>query len=234
MNHLGVALPPTAEPGVLRVGIDDSPPPPMELGEPGEDDFRGYEVDILEAVAKRLGLELRYRRAVWSQIIEELQGGLIDVICTAATYTPERASALDYGRPYLDMALAFVVRADDPAERPDAVRGRRFAVRSATTAERHILERLEPAAVQTFEYNAETYDALLDGRADAVVDDSPIAAWFVAERDGLRLLGELPGTASQYAMVFAKDSPLRAPLDAELERLENEGRLAEWRRHWFG
>jgi ABC-type amino acid transport substrate-binding protein len=157
-----VALPPTAEPGVLRVGIDDSPPPPMELGEPGEDDFRGYEVDILEAVAERLGLELRYRRAVWSQIIEELKGGLIDVICTAATY-----------------------------------------------------------------------DALLDGRADAVVDDSPIAAWFVAERDGLRLIGELPGTASHYAMVFAKDSPLRAPLDAELERLESEGRLAEWRRTWL-
>jgi ABC-type amino acid transport substrate-binding protein len=205
-----------------------------EPGEPGEDDFRGYEVDILEAVAERLGLELRYRRAVWSQIVEELKGGLVDVICTAATYTPERASALDYGRPYLDMALAVVVREDDPAEGPDAGRGRRFAVRSATTAERHIRERLEPAAVQTFEYNAETYDALLDGRADALVDDSPIAAWFVAERDGLRLLGELPGTASHYAMVFAKDSPLRAPLDAELERLESEGRLAEWRRRWFG
>jgi ABC-type amino acid transport substrate-binding protein len=229
-----VALPPTAEPGVLRVGIDDSPPPPMELGEPGEDDFRGYEVDILEAVAERLGLELRYRRAVWSQIIQELQGGLIDVICTAATYTPERASELDFGRPYLDMALAVVVRGDDAAASPDAVRGRRFAVRSATTAERHIRERLEPAAVQTFEYNAETYEALVDGRAEAVVDDSPIAAWFASERDGLRLAGELPGTASRYAMVFAKGSPLRAVLDTELERIESEGRLEEWRRRWFG
>jgi glutamine transport system substrate-binding protein len=206
----------------------------MELGEPGGDDFRGYEVDILEAVAERLGLELRYRRAVWSQIIEELQGGLIDVICTAATYTPERASELDYGRPYLDMALAVVVRADDPAAGPDDIRGCRFAVRSATTAERHIRDRLEPASVETFECNAETYDALLDGRADAVVDDSPIAAWFFSERGGLRLVGELPGTASHYAMVFAKGSPLRAPLDAELDRLENEGRLTAWRRTWFG
>lgn len=228
-----MAQPATAEPGVLRVGIDDSPPPPMELGEPGEEDFRGYEVDILEALAERLGLELRYRRAVWSQIIEELKRGMIDVICTAATYTPERARELDYGRPYLDMALAVVVRSDDDAECAEAVRGRRFAVRRATTAERHIRERLEPAAVETFEYNAETYDALLDGRADAVVDDSPIAGWFVSEREGLRLVGELPGTASHYAMVFAKDSPLRAPLDAELERLESEGLLEEWRRSWF-
>jgi len=35
-------------------------------------------------------------------------------------------------------------------------------------------------------------------------------------------------------MVFAKGSPLRAPLDAELERLESEGQLEEWRRRWFG
>jgi ABC-type amino acid transport substrate-binding protein len=55
------------------VGIDDSPPPPMELGEPGTPEFRGYEVDILETVAARLGLSLKFRRAVWSQILDELE-----------------------------------------------------------------------------------------------------------------------------------------------------------------
>ncbi len=225
---------PTAEPGVLIVGIDDSPPPPMELGEPGEADFRGYEVDILEAVAERLGVTLRYRRAVWSQIIDELKRGAIDVICTAATYTPERADELDYGRSYLEMALAAVVRDGDEVAGIGTLRGRDFAVRSATTAEEHIREQLEPSAVHTFEYNAETYDALLDGRADVVVDDSPIAGWFASERDDLRLVGDLPGTGSHYAMVFAKDSPLRAPVDAEIERLDADGALAEWRRAWLG
>jgi ABC-type amino acid transport substrate-binding protein len=225
---------PTAEHGFLTVGIDDSPPPPMELGDPGTPEFSGYEVDILESVAERLGLVLRYRRAVWSQILEELQQGVVDVVCTAATYTPERARELDYGRPYLDMALGVVVRDVAPGIAEIAsVRGRRFVVRSATTAEEYIHARLEPARVDTFEYNAETYDALLDGRADVVVDDSPIAVWFVGQRDGLRYLGDLPDTRSYYAMVFAKGSPLRETLDGEVERLDREGMLAEWQRRWF-
>ena len=112
------------------VGIDDSPPPPMELGEPGSAEFSGFEVDILEAVAERLGLTLRYRRAVWSQILDELDRGLIDVVCTAATYTPERARQFDYGRPYLDMALGVVVRDDAPddVDRRGRAPGRRWDV----------------------------------------------------------------------------------------------------------
>jgi polar amino acid transport system substrate-binding protein len=218
---------PTATPGVLMVGIDDSPPPPMDLGEPGSAGFSGFEVDILEAVAGRLGLALRFWRAVWSQILDELERGLIDVVCTTATFTPERARQFDYGRAYLDMALGVVVR-DEEADGGD-VRGGRFAVRNATTAKRCIHERLEPAEVLTFEYNAETYEALLDRRADAVVDDSPIAAWFVGQMDGLRYLHSLPGTESCYAMVFAKRSPLRAPVDAEIERLDAAGTLDTWK-----
>ena len=215
------------------VGIDDSPPPPMELGEPGSAEFSGFEVDILEAVAERLGLTLRYRRAVWSQILDELDRGLIDVVCTAATYTPERARQFDYGRPYLDMALGVVVRDDAPDDVD--LSGSRFAVRSATTAEACIHERFAPSEVLTFEYNADTYEALRDRRADAVVDDSPIAAWFVGR--GLPASGTCtgsPGTESHYAMMFAHGSPLRAALDAEVERLDAAGTLGTWKRRWFG
>ena len=113
-------------------------------------------------------------------------------------------------------------------------RGSRFAVRSATTAEACIHERFAPSEVLTFEYNADTYEALRDRRADAVVDDSPIAAWFVGEIDGLRYLHSLPGTESHYAMMFAQGSPLRAAPDAEVERLDAAGTLSTWKRRWFG
>lgn len=225
---------PTAKPGVLRVGIDDSPPPPMEMGEPGSSDFRGYEVDLLEAVAGRLGLVLEYRRAVWSDILRELADGAIDVICTAATYTPERAREFDYGRPYLPMALSVVVNADDEADVVDDVRGRAFAVRADTTAAEEIRSRLAPAAVRTFDYNADTYDALAATPGAVVVDDSPIARWFVDEREDLRIVGDLAATESHYAMVFAKGSALRAPLDAEVAALDRDGSLEAFRRKWFG
>ena len=55
---------------VLRVGVDDAPPIPMQMGDPALDRFRGYEVDLLELIAERLSCTNQYRRA-W--LLAELQ-----------------------------------------------------------------------------------------------------------------------------------------------------------------
>jgi ABC-type amino acid transport substrate-binding protein len=65
----------------VRVGTDDAPPVPMQLGNPETADFRGYEVDLLGEIARRAGFRLRYRRALWSAIVSELMTGEVDLIC---------------------------------------------------------------------------------------------------------------------------------------------------------
>jgi len=59
-------------PSKLIVGLDDAPPVPMQIGAPEKGNFRGYEVDLLEEVAHRLGVQLRYRKSYWSVIVDEL------------------------------------------------------------------------------------------------------------------------------------------------------------------
>jgi ABC-type amino acid transport substrate-binding protein len=44
----------------------------MQMGRPETGDFRGYEVDLLRDVARRLNVQLRFRRALWSALIREL------------------------------------------------------------------------------------------------------------------------------------------------------------------
>src|SRR4051812_16518275 len=92
----------------LLVGIDDAPPVPMQLGSPATGDFRGYEVSLLEELARRLGVALRYRRSYWSAIVGDLIAGRIDAICSAATVTPERARDVDFCTPHLALTLAVV------------------------------------------------------------------------------------------------------------------------------
>jgi len=65
----------------VRVGIDDAPPVPMQLGNPETGDFRGYELDLLGEIARRAGFRLSYRRALWSAIVSELMTGEVDLIC---------------------------------------------------------------------------------------------------------------------------------------------------------
>ena len=64
----------------IRVGIDDAPPPPMQLGNPDTVDFRGYEVDVLKEVSRRAGFRLSFRRALWSVIVRELVTDEVDLV----------------------------------------------------------------------------------------------------------------------------------------------------------
>src|SRR5438105_4157127 len=99
---------------VLLVGIDDAPPYPMQLGAPETGDFRGYEVDLLEEAARRLGLQIRYRRSLWSVIVSELASGTLDAICSAATVTEDRKREVDFCQPHLKLQLAVVRRQGSP------------------------------------------------------------------------------------------------------------------------
>jgi ABC-type amino acid transport substrate-binding protein len=94
----------------LLVGLDDAPPAPMQMGRPETGDFRGYEVDLLRDVARRLNVQLRFRRALWSALIRELASGALDIICSAATVTEDRRREVDFCRPHLALASrSFVV-----------------------------------------------------------------------------------------------------------------------------
>ncbi len=101
----------TAKPRELLVGIDAAPPGPMQQGSPETGDFRGYEVDLLEELARHLDVALRYRSAYWSVIVGDLAAGRVAAVCSAATVTAERAREVDFCTPHLTLTLAVVTRA---------------------------------------------------------------------------------------------------------------------------
>ena len=60
--------------------------------------FEGFEVDLMKLISDRLGLKLTYEVSLWKDILQNLQEGTIDVICSAVTVTPERKHFLDFSR----------------------------------------------------------------------------------------------------------------------------------------
>ena len=221
----------TLAPGILLVGIDDAPPVPMQQGSPEAGDFRGYEVDLLEALAQRLGVALRYRRTFWSAVVGELAAGRLDAVCSAATVTAERSQAVDFCNPHLALSLAVVTRAGDSAATHWV--GRRVGVRCGTTAEADARAHGAPEPAAVSESNDELYAALAAGALDAVVDDSPIAAHFSRVTRGLQLAGTLPGTEAAYAIMVRKgNTRLRAAVNEALAILEQNGTLRASQERW--
>jgi ABC-type amino acid transport substrate-binding protein len=220
--------------GVLVVGVDESPPPPLCFGLPGTPDFRGFEVDLLEALAARLDVELRCRSALWSVALAELQAGQLDMICTAATITPARQRVVDFSDPYFETELALVERRASPVRWPADTAGKTIGVRVATTAEEYVRAQGLPAAVRTFDFNVDAYQALRDGQVDAVVDDHPIGAHFARTWDGLRLGAPLTGTGFEYGLVFAKgNARLRTAVNRALAALKADGESERIYQRWF-
>jgi polar amino acid transport system substrate-binding protein len=132
-------------PGLLTVGIDASPPPPLHMGNPGSPDFSGFEVDLVAAIAGDLGVGVVYRSVLWHDILQELESGHLDLVCTAATVSDDRATRVAFSAPYLDIQLALVARPDGGIQTIDDLRragchhGGRVCVEAYTGSAHHPL-----------------------------------------------------------------------------------------------
>jgi ABC-type amino acid transport substrate-binding protein len=194
---------PTLDAGkTLLVGLDDAPPEPIQIGSPDTGDFRGYEVDLLRNLGRRLGLQLRYCRALWSVIVDDLMCGKLDIVCSAATITEDRRRVVDFCHPHLDLSLAVVRRHEDRGG--IRLRGARAGVRRGTTAEAHIRSEGGAASIRLSESNDDLYAALKAREIDAIVDDSPIAQHFSRCIPELRVCGLVPKSDSAYAIMLRK------------------------------
>jgi polar amino acid transport system substrate-binding protein len=216
---------------LITVGIDASPPPPFHTGQPGG----GFEVDLLGAIAARVGFSIAYKSALWSEILTQLLEHKLDMICTAATITEDRRTIVDFSRPYFEFELAVVVGRNQAIQSVRDLAGHAVGVRRATTAEEFMRRRGEAKCLRVFDMNAHAYAALQSGELDAVVDDEPIAQAFQKLLRELKVIGTIEGTRMQYGMVFAKgNNQLRTAVDRALGQLEQDGTYAALYRKWFG
>lgn len=213
------------------VGLDASPPVPLHTGHPGE----GFEVDLLQAVAKHAGLTIGYQSGLWGELIQRLVDRKLDMICTAATITEERKQIVDFSEPYLEFELAIVVRGDERTIKfASDLTGKSVGVRVATTAEDFVRRHFTGSRVHSYHFNTEAYSALEKGALDAVVDDFPIAKGFEALLPGLRVASTIEGTKSQYGIMFARGSDqLRNAVNEALRTLRRNGTYDALYQKWL-
>jgi ABC-type amino acid transport substrate-binding protein len=184
----------------LVVGIDRAQPIPMQMGSPETGDLRGFEVELLNAIADDLGRNIVYRTEDWSVLMARLSAGDLDIICSAATVSAERSEQVAFCTPHLKISLALVNRLN--GHLVPFLREARIGVRQGTTAERYAERNYTSSELSMIsESNEELYLALAHGQLDAVIDDSPIALHFSQTIEGLEYRGPLDGTDGEYAIM---------------------------------
>jgi polar amino acid transport system substrate-binding protein len=210
---LAARVPPAvAEDGVITVGSDSTYAPSEFLAEDGQT-IIGFDVDLFELVAQKLGLDAQFETAPFDSIIAGVGSGRYEVGVSSFTINPERLQQATMVS-YFNAGTQWATRAGNPdGVDPENACGLSIAVQRGTVQVDDITARSqacetagqEPITIDQYDAQSDATAAVVSGRDVAVLADSPVMAYAVAQTNGqLELLGDIYDSAP-YGYVIPQD-----------------------------
>jgi polar amino acid transport system substrate-binding protein len=229
----------TLESGVLTIG-SDIPYPPFEFNQGGT--LTGFDVELMNAVAAKLGLTPKWVNSNFTTIFTALAGNKFDTVASAVTaYAPKgspayettqkRAQIVAFAKPYYDSLQSLTV---NTSKTPDLTTwdqlksGDRVGVQSGTTGEFWAKENLEPNGISLVGYTKapDIFNALEAGQLVAAVVDLPVAEDIVKSKPTLSVSQQI-ATGEQYAFAVNKSNTgLLGAINGAMDELFADGTYA--------
>ena len=130
--------------------------------------YQGYDIELANRLGQDLGVDVELVSTEAANRVEYLQTGKVDVILANFTVTPERAEAVDFADPYMNVALGVVSHKDKVVTDLDQIGDRTVIVISGTTAETYLTEHNKDLKLEKYD----TYAA-----AKTAFENNPDAVW---------------------------------------------------------
>lgn len=224
--------------GTFTVGFDQDFPPMGFVGDDGE--YTGFDLELAEEVAGRLGLTFVAQPIAWDAKDMELEAGTIDCIWNGFTMNG-REDDYTWSEPYMDNSQVFVVAADSGITSPADLAGKIVEVQVDSSAEAALNDNQELAgSFSTLQTVADYNTAFMDlemGAVDAIAMDVIVAGYQLEQRengDDFVILEETLAS-EEYGIGFKKgNEALRDQVQTTLKEMAADGTLAEISNKWFG
>ena len=189
----------------------------------------GRDVEMMVALAARLGRPLRWERMPFDQLLPAVQASTVDVICATMGITTEREALVDFSDPYYSTAIEVVVRRGPGEPRRWAdLDGRKVGAGQGTTSERAV-RRVLPQALGVYENKSQqgAYERLIQGTVDGLAMDGPNALELVRQHGDELTLLLTPLASERYGLVVGSGQvTLRSALNRALVALRRDGTMA--------
>lgn len=219
------------------LGLDDSFPP---LGFRDENNqIVGYDIDLAQEVANRLGKTLVCQPIDWAVKEQELNTGKIDCIWNGFTMTDERKAAMAFTKPYLDNAQVAVVRKNSGIKTLSDLKDLVIGVQAESSAVDAINDNPDfknsVKKIIEFKENITALNDLGIGQVDAVIMDSVVANYSISQTGkDFVVLDEILSN-EEYGIAFKKENTeLRDKVQNALNEMESDGTVAKISEKWFG
>ncbi|MGI8948001.1 MAG: ABC transporter substrate-binding protein [Ornithinimicrobium sp.] len=228
------------EAGKLVIGTDASYAPNEFFAEDGST-IVGMDIDLFDAVAAEMGLKTEYQNADFGTIIGGVTGGKYDLGVSSFTINEERKGQVNMVS-YFNAGTQWAVASGNPEDvDPESPCGLTVAVQANTVQDQEDLppkvEACEaqgsPLTVQQYEGQDQATSALVTGKADAMLADSPVVSYAISQVGGdIESVGDISDAAPYGYVVPMEDTDLADALVVALEAVAEDGSYDEALQEW--
>ena len=198
--------------------------------------FEGYNVDMIEEIARRLGVEYEIVDQEWSGIFAGLNAKKYDFIIAPTTVTPERAEKMLFMEGYLDSEIVFLVRADAPEITSlEDLGGKIISVNKGNVYDKWATERMDQYGweMQRYGKNADAIQAVLSGRAFANIASGSASGWAAKQNPQLKTSIAV-NTGRVFSTPFRlDDEETRNKIERVVECMKLDGFFSKLHEKWF-
>jgi polar amino acid transport system substrate-binding protein len=226
--------------GTISVGTDSTYAPSEFLAEDGST-IIGFDVDLFTLVAQKLGLKAEFTTAPFDSIIAGVGSGKYEVGVSSFTINPERLASVNMVS-YFNAGTQWSTKKGNPAGvDPDNACGKKVAVQTGTVQVDDITARSKACTdagnpeitIDQYDAQSDATAAVVSGKDDAGLADSPVMAYAVQQTNGqLELLGDVYD-AAPYGYVIPQDQTQFAQaVAAAVKSLIDDGSYQDVLQRW--
>jgi polar amino acid transport system substrate-binding protein len=226
--------------GVIRVGTDATYAPSEFLATNGKT-VVGFDVDLFNAVAQKLGLKTKYVPASFDNIIPSVQSGKYEIGVSSFTINADREKETDMIS-YFSAGTQWATQKGNPHHlQPDAACGHKIAVQKATVQVDDLAARSKKCknagkpgiTVDQYQGQDQATSAVVSGKDEAMLADSPVVAYAVKQTNGqLELLGDIYDSAPYGYVVKQGSTQFEQAIQKALQELIQDGTYQKILKKW--
>jgi polar amino acid transport system substrate-binding protein len=205
--------------------------PPFEYSEYGE--LKGFDIELGRLIARELGREATFIDTQFSAVLLSVQDNQADAAIATITITDERKQNFDFSQPYYFVGMAALYKTGNAISTPADLEHKKIGCQLGTTMEIWLKKNTKNTQITAMDENGQLIAALKTGIVDGVLLDGEQARVFAKENPGLSY--KIIAKADDgYGIVVAKGSPLLAPINKALQKLEANGEMTALKKKWLG
>jgi polar amino acid transport system substrate-binding protein len=218
--------------GVL--GTDE----PNSFVDPKTRELVGYEVDLANAIARKIGVKATFKQIAVAARIPELQQGRVDLLAASLTHNKEREAQIDFSLTTFVTGQKVMVKASSGIADVPQLAGRKVLTVKGGTQEENVRKAVPTVDVVTFETTQQAFQALQQGKGAGYVNDeatlvNDMAKLGPAKKDYRILPTNL--STEPLALGLRKNEPaLKKVVDDTLAELEKSGEADKIFMKWYG